>query len=827
MVVSKGTAATTPIEVFYSYSHKDEELRDELEKHLSILRRQGVITGWHDRKISAGGEWAGEIDQHLNTAKVILLLISADFLASDYCYDVEMTRAMERHDNGDAQVIPVILRKVDWQGSPFGKLQALPTDAKPVTSWSNRDEAFANIAEGIRKAIEDLCKAPTTAPKLRPNAAGDSLPPIWNVPHQRNINFTGRKELLKDLHEALTSGKPAALTQALHGLGGVGKTQTAVEYAYRHAKEYDLVWWVRSETPEKLASDYALLAEQLDLKEKSERDQKIIVQAVSHALAHSTGWLLIFDNAEDPADLRGYLPQGSGGHVLVTTRNRAFGSVAHPLQVKAMEPANAVKFLLTRTPQTDKKGAEDLADGLGNLPLALEHAAAYIEKTGATFLSYLQLFKTRQKDILARAEPPEGYHATVATTWELSFVEVEKQSKAAAQLMNLCAFLAPDDIPLDMLRGGAKHLPEPLSAAVADEFQWNEAVGALRRYSLVEASEEGIAVHRMVQAVARERLDEAGRKQWTEAGVKVVNIAFPFDSDDVRTWKQCARLLPHALTVAEFGEKAKVAEGPTAIIVNQVGLYLKGRSELTAARSAFERALRIDEAAYGPDHPAVAIRVNNLGLVLKDLGDMEGARKHYERALKIDEATYGPDHPTVAIRVNNLGSVLQDLGDMEGARKHLVRALKIDEAAYGPDHPEVARDVNNLGQVLHALRDLEGARKHLVRALKIAEAAYGPDHPTVATVVSNLGRALHDLGDLEGARKHFERALKIDEAAYGPDHPAVARDVNNLGSALQALGDLEGARKHYERALKVFERALGKDHPDTRTVRRNLELLGQ
>ena len=166
MAVSKGTAETAPIEVFYSYSHKDEELRDQLEKHLSILKRQGVITGWHDRKITAGRDWAGEIDQHLNTAKVILLLISADFLASDYCYDVEMTRAMERHNRGEAWVVPIILGPVDWQGAPFGRLQALPTDAKPVTSWPNRDGAFAKIAEGIRKVTEALRAATANMPEV-------------------------------------------------------------------------------------------------------------------------------------------------------------------------------------------------------------------------------------------------------------------------------------------------------------------------------------------------------------------------------------------------------------------------------------------------------------------------------------------------------------------------------------------------------------------------------------------------------------------------------------------------------------------------------------
>ncbi|MBI1929986.1 SUMF1/EgtB/PvdO family nonheme iron enzyme [Candidatus Poribacteria bacterium] len=152
--------STEPIEVFYSYAHEDEELRNELEKHLSVLRRQGVISNWHDRKISAGREWEGEISEHLNGSRIILLLISAAFLASDYCYDREMERALERHEAGEALVIPVILRAVDWEGELFGKLQALPKDAKPVTSWANRDEAFKNVAQGIRAAIEDLLPRP-------------------------------------------------------------------------------------------------------------------------------------------------------------------------------------------------------------------------------------------------------------------------------------------------------------------------------------------------------------------------------------------------------------------------------------------------------------------------------------------------------------------------------------------------------------------------------------------------------------------------------------------------------------------------------------------
>jgi hypothetical protein len=145
-----------PIEVFFSYSHRDELLRDELAKHLSILKRQGVITDWHDRQISVGTEWQGAIDDHLNSAQIILLLISADFLASDYCYDIELRKALERYDRKEAHVIPIILRPVDWHDAPFGKLQALPKNAQPITIWANSDEAFLDVARGIRQTVEQL-----------------------------------------------------------------------------------------------------------------------------------------------------------------------------------------------------------------------------------------------------------------------------------------------------------------------------------------------------------------------------------------------------------------------------------------------------------------------------------------------------------------------------------------------------------------------------------------------------------------------------------------------------------------------------------------------
>ncbi|OLE40580.1 MAG: hypothetical protein AUI36_25100 [Cyanobacteria bacterium 13_1_40CM_2_61_4] len=227
------------IKLFYSYAHEDERMRKKLEKHLASLQQQGLIASWHDRMIGAGTAWEQQIDEHINRAHIILLLISASFLASPYCTGIEMKRAMERHEANETRVIPVILRPVHWQDVPFAKLQVLPTDGKPIasSSWRNQDEAFANVVTDIRKVIEDLMAGHEdrgeSVTGLPPSSlqAPPSHSPTWNVPYSRNPYFTGREAVLTHLHTTLASGTNAALTQpqAISGLDGIGKTQAAME----------------------------------------------------------------------------------------------------------------------------------------------------------------------------------------------------------------------------------------------------------------------------------------------------------------------------------------------------------------------------------------------------------------------------------------------------------------------------------------------------------------------------------------------------------------------------------------------------------------------
>ncbi|MBI3912798.1 MAG: tetratricopeptide repeat protein [Chloroflexi bacterium] len=803
---------------FISYNSADRAWAEWIAWELESANYSVTIQAWDFR---AGANFVLEMQRAASEAERTLAVLSPNFLASLFTQP-EWAAAFARDPTGDQGIlVPIRVRECD----PRGLLaQIIYIDLVGLDELAARKKMLAGVQRGRAK--------PQTAPQF-PSATPATIPPprrfpaqmpaIWNLPHQRNPNFTGRAQLLDDLRGTLVLGKTAAVTQAIHGLGGVGKTQLAVEYAYRHASDYDLVWWLRAEIPATLASDYAQLAQPLNLRDKDAQDQRVVIDAVRAHLLRDENWLLIFDNANASDEIRAYLPQGNAGNVIITSRNSAWHSVANALPIREMPRADAVNFLFKRTgadvfatlngvkgkqsPNRDLEiasshpstrsarsgsllamtdAAEKLADELGNLPLALEQAGAFIEASGESFAEYLEIFKTHRAELLKKHQPAD-YAATVATTWEISIRAVEKQSPAASALMNLCAFFAPDDIPQNIIVNGAKHLPTPLADAVADALKFDEIVIApLLRYSLIERRGAEFSIHRLVQAVIRERITNKERKKYAEAAAKIVRGAFPSGiQNNVESWKVCARLLSHALATANNAAALSIAPKASAYLFNQAGLYLKVRAQFADAKQLLERALAIDEAAFGPNHPKVAAAVNNLGCVLQDLGDLAGARKHFERSLAIWEKSLGSDHPKVAAAVNNLGSVLQDLGDLAGARKHNERALAIDEAAFGPNHPNVATDVNNLGSVLYAL------------------------------------------GDLDGARKHYERALAIDEAAFGPNHPNVATHVSWIGTILQQSGDLVSARKHFERALRIFTEFLGENHPSTVTVRKNLEAVEQ
>jgi tetratricopeptide (TPR) repeat protein len=603
----------------------------------------------------------------------------------------------------------------------------------------------------------------------------------------------------------------------------VGKTQVAIEYIYRYGSEYDLVWWVPAEEPVVMFGAYSALSQRLDLPEKDAAEQSAVVDGVRRHLAQRGDWLLVFDNALGPEQVQRYLPGTTTGHALITSRNPVWGGLARQLSVHPFQRAESVEFLAQRTGQKDERGAYALAEALGDLPLAMEQAGAYIEETGITLLAYLDLFRNRRKELWGEEHPPLGYQETIATTWEISLLQLPPEATA---LMELCAFLSPDNIPRDLLESEGR-LPASQRGLLADSLVLNRALAALRRFSLVEIKGNTWSVHRLVQAVVQDRLPYKEKKLRALTAVVLIYESYP--PGDISTnptcWPDCASLLPHALEAAGHAEALEVAPKATGWLLNQVGLYMKSRAEFIRARDLLQRAVALAEKAYGPNHTEVAVRLGNLGNICRELADLPVAREHLQRALSIDEEAYDPNDPKVAHDLNDLGIVLLDLGDLTGAWEHFERALGIDEKFYGPVHPTVATDLNSLSMVLRARRDLPSARQYCQRALTIDEQLYGEDHPNVAVRLCNLGLILKDLGDLAMARHYLERALAIDEKAYGANHPEVATDLNNLGSVLQGLGDLAGALECYQRALRIRISRLGPDHPLTAMVQNNLELV--
>jgi len=800
---------------FVSYNKADREWAEWIAWHLEEASYSTKIQAWD---IRLGSDFIAEMDKAIIETERTIAVLSPDSLTARYPrLEWDATLAKD-----PSKLLPVRVKEC----TPVGLLATIVyLDLTGYTDEEAAKSALLNAAKVGRikpSSPPPFPNSQTTPPESqRPRFPG-SLPPIWNVPQMRNPNFTGREKILTDLHDNLNSGQRATWIHALTGLGGKGKTSLAREYSYRYRAEYDLVWWVRGSEPAILMTDYADLAKELDLPQKDSPDQNAILNAVKHWLEQNQKWLLIFDNAQEPDVVKRFLPQGGGGHVIITSRNPNWASVANRREVEVFKPKEAVEFILKRTSQNDKASAKSLAEKTGFLPLALEQAGAYIEETGVSLSDYLIRFEKCRKTTLERGKPAD-YPDTVATTWEISFQAVKEKSPASADLLDLCSFLAPDDIPKSLFLGSGKDLPERLASSTADEFDFDEIVAELRRYSLISGTGNKFSVHQLVQAVTRERLTEDKQKNWSEVSVRLLNNAFQFGQDDVKSWENCALLLPHALASAGYAEELGVLPETVALILNNTGLYELHLADFEESRNCFERARKIDEKAFGLDHPSVATDVNNLGVVLQNLGQMEKAKSCIERALKIEEKAFGLDHSSVAIKVNNLGMVLRDLGEMEKAKSCIERALKIDEKAFGLNHPKVAIRANNLGLVLQDLGETEMAKSCFERALKIDEKAFELDHPSVAVDVNNLGLVLQDLGETEKAKSCFERALKIDEKAFGLDHPNVATDVYNLGMVLRDLGETEKAKSCIERALKIDENAFGLDHSN---VARDVNRLG-
>ncbi len=682
----------------------------------------------------------------------------------------------------------------------------------------------------------------------------DMLPPtdragpsgVWNVPFGRNPHFTGRDDLLDQLRQHLspevqddqTTTRRAALTQpqAIKGLGGIGKTQIAVEYAYRFRDLYTHTLWVNAASGEALITSFVALAELLpSFSAKSERDQGKLVAAIKRWLEQcEQEWLLIFDNADNISLVRQYLPQRGKGSILLTTRAHAVGSLAASIEVEKMGLMEGTQFLLRRAQRFDHaldeevNKAGNVVIALDHFPLALDQAGAYIEETGCGFSDYLQIYQDHRRELLAkRGLQATDYPDSVATTWSLSFHRVEQANPAAAALLRLCAFLAPDAIPEELLSKGASDWSLPLQQAAADAFALDQAIAELLRYSLIKRHDKSstLSIHRLVQVVLRDTLSSEQQRRWAECVVRAVNSIFP-EGNDAEKWPLCLRYLSQAQMCYELVEQYALQFTAAIYLLSKTAAYLMmHRALYEIAEPLCLRALQMSLLVWDHDHSDTAACLSNLAFLYQKQGKYVEAQSLQEQALDVQRRVSGDKHDKTARILHNLGKLYQKQGKYEEAEALYQQALEIKKQELGAEHPQVAVTLNDLAVLYHEMGKYEEVEELYRQALRIDQQALGIGHPDTLISLSSLAAFYWKQGKYEKAEESYREALEGMKRALGSEHPVTANCLHNLGALYYEQRKYEKAEESYREALEGMKRALGNNHPDVASVLNNLALL--
>jgi hypothetical protein len=529
---------------------------------------------------------------------------------------------------------------------------------------------------------------------------------------------------------------------------------------------------------------------------------------------------VVFDNAPDRAALERFVPPAGPGRVLITTQNQHWPP-GQALDVPVLDVDVAADFLVNRTGDPDRAAARVLAAELGGLPLALEQAAAYMQATGTTLVRYLPLFRDRQADLLARGEA-SGHPADVAATLGLALSRLAEDDPAAAGLVRLLAFLAPEPVPLNLLLTDeqAAGLLDPEVAAEVGPLLGNpvaagDAIIALRRYSLVTPAGDGLVlVHRMVQAITRAQLtaEEAGR--WEQAAAALVELAVPADPELPAAWPAGAVLLPHARAVLDL----------TSGGMWQIARYLGFSGSYPAARDLSRQiaGAYTEDAAYGPEHPETLAARRNFAGWTGRAGDAAGARDQLAALLPIHERVFGPEHPDTLAARHERAVWTGEAGDAAGARNQFAALLPIRERVQGPEHPRTLAARSNLAGWTGQAGDAAGARNQFAALLPIVDRVHGPEHPRTLATRADLAAWTGEAGDAAGARDQLAVLLPIRERVLGAEHPDTLAARNQLARRTGEAGDAARARDQLAALLPIRERVQGPEHPETLTVRHSL-----
>jgi tetratricopeptide (TPR) repeat protein len=842
--------------IFISRAGADSAMAAEVGRILEGVGYGVILQQWD----FANQNFMAKMHEAIAGGARVLALLSPEYLASDHCAAEWQNSIAGDPLNTRGRLI--VLRVMECE--PPGLLAGIAYwDMVPVLGNP------ALVAEIVCNAVE---------PEGRDAAASGTY---WRGPRaildtetiRPTPGFTGREDVLAASAAAFEGG---AEVVALHGLGGVGKSTLASEYAWRARERYSVAWRLSAENEDGIIADLVRLGAILVRGfEKVENQRAAAQQVASNLLAgFAKPVLLVFDNLEDERLLQVWRPV-HGTQALITSRTSSWGGNVVPIPLHIWTAEDAVRYLRCESGRGDLSvdDASEIAELLGCLPLALAHAAAYLK---ATRTVTPQAYVARITRYLAKAPRGADYKRAVFATFQTAISKAEEEAPGAASVLCLASFFASDGITDELFRQaeplydvGAPEIPgatleaETLMATIGDPIATDEAIGALDRLSLVSYSLEtqSLSIHRLVQATGRD-LVGARAALWLEAAIAVVDAAFP--KIEFMNWTACERLLPHARSVAQHALDANVESLALARVLHDTGTYLLERAryaeaerlldhalairerllgtehlevaetltkrgalcvyqtQYAAAIRLFERALESRERALGTEHADFAETLSDLAVIAELQGRDSEAEALHERALTIRRAALGPDHLDVGISLNNLALAHRKKARYAEAESLYLQALAIFERAHGPDNPVAAYALNNLGWLFSKQGRYAEAESMHERALARREQALGPEHPDVAWSLHSLSVLYREQGRYADAEPPALRSLAIRELVLGPNHATVAQSLHNIALIRRARGQGPEARNLLERSLAIREAAFGNDHPETLAVRADL-----
>jgi tetratricopeptide (TPR) repeat protein len=829
-----------PIKVFISYSHETKQHNDVVLALANRLCKDGIECEVDQYQSSPEKGWQIWMEDKIEESKYVLIICTETYL--------RRFRKKEEDDKGkgvtwEGAIISTELYNSQGRNKKFipvvlsdTGLNFIPSILQSATAYNLKDDdGYDNLYRRLTNQHKNPRPAIGEKKELKHELPVESFKSntLFNVPIHQNRFFTGREDILKQLKENLGSDKKTALTQqALSGLGGVGKTQIAVEYAHRYRNDYEAVLWVEADSEASLSNSVVDIASLLDLPQKENPEREIVQQAVQRWLASSTNWLLVLDNVEDKDLFKNFIPPGAQGHVVITTRLSSTGNIKR-LDVKEMTE-DGVLFLLRRSgaieenqekedaKPEDLEPAKKIKEMFGGLALALEQAGAYVEGNGISLTRYLELYENSRSELLKEKAEDGDYKYSVAKAFDISLQKTKENSLAAYELIQLCAFYDPDSIPELIFKEGQEHLGKDLREVIGNDLQWEKIVKEACQFSLLQRNlgEASFRIHRLIQQVVRDGLDES--KGRLEKSIKTLNSAFP-GSDNLDNWSVCAKLLPSISIIFKEIKKVDLEIPEIGDLFNAVGIYLKDTGIYAEAEPYCEIALKVSKACYGEEHTDVATFLNNLAGLYSSQGRYEEAEPLYKNALKMRKKLLGEENPEVAVSLNNLALLYQNQGRYEEAEPLYKADLEMSKKLLGEEHPEVAASLNNLALLYQHQGRYEEAEPLYKDALKMRKKLLGEENPDVANSLNNLAGLYKNQGRYEEAEPLYKDSLKMRKKLLGEEHPSVAFPYNNLGMLYLKLENFSKAEEYLQKALNIIVPAVGHDHPNVVSTKKTLE----